>query len=207
MSPISLFSMDCPAPESSIRDLEPYQERTKELADSSLPSNHDTKHEQVAFEVVPLPKGQEAAESLHESSSNLQQDTGYRPASTRAEDPQVEPRETPDVLLGHGGRECSDQTDCFGESLRQAPDSTPELALSVEGKQHVAQPRVEGLSDKGNEDAEDESFDGDEEAEEEQTEQVEEEEIASSAGDVGVNDDEEPEASETFYTEPKLTQV
>jgi hypothetical protein len=80
------------------------------------------------------------------------------------------------------------------------------LALFVESKQHVAHPRVEVLSDKGNKDAEDESFDGDEEDEEEQTEQVEEEEIASSAGDVGVNDDEEPEASETFYTEPKLTQ-
>jgi hypothetical protein len=80
------------------------------------------------------------------------------------------------------------------------------LALFVESKQHVAHPRVEVLGDKGNKDAEDKSFDGDEEDEEEQTEQVEEEEIASSPGDVGVNDDEEPEASETFYTEPKLTQ-
>jgi hypothetical protein len=198
--------MDCPAPESSIRDLEPCQERTKELAGSSVPSNHDTEHEQTAFEVVPLPKGQEATESLHESFSTLQQVTRHRPDSTGAEDPQVEPRGIPDVLPGHGGEECSDWTDCFEESLGQAPDSAPELALSVEGKQHVAQPRVKVLSDKGNEDAEDGSFDGDEEDEEEQTEQVEEEEIASSAGDVGVNDDEEPEASETLYTEPKLTQ-
>jgi hypothetical protein len=122
-SSISLLSMDFPAPGSSIRDLEPYQERTRELADSGVPSNHDTEHKQAAFEVVPLPKGQGATESLHESSSNLQQDTRHRPDSTRAEDPQVEPRETPDVLPGHGGGECSDQTDCFGESLGQAPDS------------------------------------------------------------------------------------
>jgi hypothetical protein len=171
-----------------------------------VPSDHDTEHEQAVFEVVPMPKGQGATESLHESSSNLQQDTRHRPDSTRAEDPQVEPRETPDVLPGHGGEECSDQTDCFGESLGQAPNSAPKLALSVEGKQHVAQPRIEDLSDKGDEGAGDESLDGDEEDEEEQTEQVEEEEIASSAGDVGVNDNEKPEASETFYTEPKLTQ-
>jgi hypothetical protein len=62
------------------------------------------------------------------------------------------------------------------------------------------------LNDKGDEDAEDESFDGDEEDEEEHTEQVEGEEIARSTGDIRFNDDEEPEASETPFTKLKQTQ-
>jgi hypothetical protein len=198
--------MDCTAPESSTRDTERHQEQTDELADLSVPSNHDTEHEQATFEAVPPSKGHTPTVNRHGSFSNLQQCAQDPPDSTRSENLQVEPRDTLDVQADEEGEERSDQTDCFRDSLGQAPDSAPELALSVEGRQHVAQPRVEVLSDKGNEDAEDESFDGDEEDEEEQTEHVEEEEIASSAGNFGVDDDEEPEAAETLYTEPKLTQ-
>jgi hypothetical protein len=199
-SPISLLSMDCHAPEISICDPKRRQERTEELADSSVPSNHDTEHEKATFEAEHALKGQEATESLHESYSNLQRVTQCPPDSTRYDDLEVEPRETPDVHSGDGGEERSDETDCYEKNLEEATNSALDLASSVEGEQNVAQPLVQNVSEEG---GEDERIDGDEGDEEEQTEQVEEEKGASSARRVEGSDDGVIEAPETPHIEPE----
>jgi hypothetical protein len=205
-SPISPLSVDCPAPESSIYDPERHRERAEELANSSVPSNHDNEHEKATFGAEHALEGQEAARTLLGTSSNLQHDTKFSPDSTRYDDPQVIVWDTPDVHAGDGGEERSGQTDCYEESLEEDTNSALGPASLGEDKQHVVQPRVEDLSDKGDEDDEVERIYGDEEDEEEQTEQGEEEEIASSARSVGGDNDGESEASETPYMEPKLTQ-
>jgi hypothetical protein len=65
---------------------------------------------------------------------------------------EVEPRETPDVHSGDGGEERSDETDCYEKNLEEATNSALELASSVEGEQHVAQPLVQNVSEEGGED-------------------------------------------------------
>jgi hypothetical protein len=56
-----------------ICDSESHQERTEELANMSVLPNHDAEHQNATFEGEPAQKGQEAIESLLESSSNLQE--------------------------------------------------------------------------------------------------------------------------------------
>jgi hypothetical protein len=196
-SPISLLSMESPAPESSTCDPECRQERTEEFADSSVPSNHDPEHEQATFAAVPPPKGQEATESQHESSLNLQQDAQDPPDSTRSDDSQAEPRDPPEAHSGGEGEEHSHQRDRHEESPGEATDSALEPAAYVGDGQHVAQPR--GEKDNGND--EDERIDGDEEDAEEQAEQVEEEESASSGRCVRRNNDGKPEVSSSSSTD------
>jgi hypothetical protein len=173
-SPISLLIPDSPALESSVCASATYHGRTLESASLSKPSYHDAEHEQAALIVEPALEGQRATDSLIESSSDPQQDTPDTPDSTRSGDPQAEPRSTP----GDEGEERSDQTNCYGESLKEATNGALEPASFVEDEQHVAQLRVQDIGEKGNEVDEDERVDGDEgdgKDEEEQTEQVEEE--------------------------------
>jgi hypothetical protein len=175
----------------------------------SRPSYHDTEYEQATLIVELALEGQGATESLIESSSNPQQDTPDTPDSTRSGDPQAEPRSTPGTHSGDEGEERSDQTNCYGESLKEATNGALEPASFVEDEQHVAQLHVQDIGEKGNEVDEDERVDGDEgdgEDEEEQTEQVEEEEGTSSAHRVGSNDDRESGAPETPYMKPAPTQ-
>jgi hypothetical protein len=176
-SPISLLSPDSPAQESSVCASETHQGRTVESASLGRPSYHDTEHEQAALTAKPALEGQGATESLFESSSNLQQDTQDPLDSARSDDPQAEPRDIPDTHPGDEGEERSDQTNCCEESLKKATNSALEPASFVEDEQHVAQPRVQNVREKGIEDDEDERVDGDEgdgEDEEEKTEHVEE---------------------------------
>ena len=70
-SPISLLSAESPAPESSIYGPENHQERTEEEANSSVPLNCHTEHEQATLEAESALKGRKATESLLESRSNL----------------------------------------------------------------------------------------------------------------------------------------
>jgi hypothetical protein len=71
-SPISLLSVNHPAPESSICDPDRHRERTEELADSSVTSSHDHEHEKATVGAEHALKGQDATGTLIGSSSNLQ---------------------------------------------------------------------------------------------------------------------------------------
>ena len=70
-SPISLLLAESRAPESSICGPENHQERTEEEANSSVPLNCHTEHEQATLEAESALKGRKATESLLESRSNL----------------------------------------------------------------------------------------------------------------------------------------
>lgn len=133
-SPISLLSADNPAPESLICNPESRQERTEELANSSVPPNHDTEHQHATFEGEHAPKGQEAIESLLGSSSNLQKDTQDAPDSTRLDNLQNVPQDTPDAHPdGEGeGEERSDERNRCEASFKEATDSALESASFVE---------------------------------------------------------------------------
>jgi hypothetical protein len=102
-SPISLLSVESPAPESSACGPENHQEPTEEVANLSVPFNHDTEHEQATFKAVPSPRGQEAIESLLKSPSHLQKDTQDDLNKTRPDNLQAEPQATPDAHLDGEG--------------------------------------------------------------------------------------------------------
>ena len=148
-----------------------------------MPLNCHTEHEQATFEAESALKGREATESLLESPSNLQTDTQDALDSTRSDNLQAEPHDTPDAHLdGEGeGEERSNQTDRCEASLKEATNSALKSASFVGIERHDAQPLVQNRANKGNEDDENERTDKDEEGGEggeEQTEQVEEEEGA-----------------------------
>jgi hypothetical protein len=82
--------------------------------------NNDTEHEEATFEVERSLRGQEATESVYESSSNLQHDTHCPTDSNRYDDLQVKPRDTPDIHPGDGGEESCDQTTYCEEDLEKA---------------------------------------------------------------------------------------
>jgi hypothetical protein len=177
-----------------------------------VPLNRYTEHEQATFEAESAPKGREATESLLESPSNLQQDTQDAPDSTRSDDLQAEPHDTPDAHLdGEGeGEERSNRTDRCQAGLKEAINSAPKSASFVGTERHDAQLLIHDEGKKGNEGDENERIDEDEEGGkggEEQTEQVEEEEGASSAHRVEGSDDGEQEALETLYMEPGPTLI
>lgn len=96
-SPISLLSAYSSVPESSICDLESHKERTEGSINPSVPLNYDTEHERTTFEVDPWLIGQETIERLLESPSNLQKDIQDALNSTRSDNLQAEPHDTPDA--------------------------------------------------------------------------------------------------------------
>jgi hypothetical protein len=117
----------------------------------SRPSYHDTEHEEAALTAEPALEEQRAIESLIERSSNPQQDTPDTLDSTRSGDSQAEPRDTPDIHPGDEG-ERSDQTSPCEGSLEEATNRALEPAPSVEEEQHVAQPLVQNVGEKGDRD-------------------------------------------------------
>jgi hypothetical protein len=210
-SPISFLSAESSAPESSACGPENHQEPTGEVANSVVPPNRYTKHEQVTFEAEPALKGQEATESLIESPSNLQKDTRDAPDSTRSDNLQAEPQDTPDAHLDSEGEgeERSDLSDGCKASLKEATNSALKSASFVGIEQHDAQPLVQDEGKKGDEDDENQRIDKDEEdteGGEGQTEQVEDEEGASSAHRVESSVDGKREAPKTPYMKSARTQ-
>jgi hypothetical protein len=207
-SPISLLSTESPpALESSACGPENHQEPTEEVANSSMPSNRYTEHEQVTFEAEPALKRQEGTECLLESTSNLQKDTQD---SIGSDNLQAKSQNAPNAHLdGEGeGEERSGQTDRCEASLREATNSITKSASFVGIEQHDAQPPVQDGGKKGNGDDENERIDTveeDEDGGEEQTDQVEEGEYASSAHRVEGSDDGEQETPETPHMEPELS--
>jgi hypothetical protein len=177
-----------------------------------VPLNRYTEHEQATFEAESAPKGREATESLLESPSNLHKDTQDASGSTRSDNLQAEPHDTPDSHLDSEGEgeERSNQTDRCEVNLQEATNSALKSASFVGTERHDAQLLIHDEGKKGNEGDENERIDEDEEGGkggEEQTQQVEEEEGASSAHRVEGSDDGEQEALEILYMEPGPTQI
>jgi hypothetical protein len=164
-----------------------------------VPLNHHTEHEQATFEAESALKGREATESVLESPLDLQKDTQDAPGSTKSDDLQAEPHDTPDTHPHSEGKgqERSDLSDRCEASLKEATNSALKLASFVGIERHDAQLLIHDEGKKGNEGDENERIDKDEEGGEggeEQTEQVEEEEGASSAHRVEGSDNGEQES-------------
>jgi hypothetical protein len=100
-----------------------------------VPLNRHTEHEQATFEAESALKRREATGSLLESPSNLQKDTQDAPDSTRSDNLQAEPHDTPDAHLDgeSGGEERSNQTDRCEASLKEATNSALERFPSFIG--------------------------------------------------------------------------
>ena len=165
-SPISLLSADSPAQESSACRTDSQREVIEGIVVSSELLHSGAEFEQAAHKADSAHKGRAASEAALESPSKMQQDARNSPDNITTNDPQHEPRDSPDANSGKEAGEHMDPAEHHDDVLRGVTNKAPEPGPSAGEGQEVAQPHNHDLGEGG------EGDEGDEELEEEQAEQM-----------------------------------
>jgi hypothetical protein len=166
-SPISPLSADSPAQESSACRTDSQREVIEGIVDSSELLHSGAELEQASHVADSAHKGRAASEAALESPSKMQQDARNSPDNITTNDPQHEPRDSPDANSGKEAGEHMDPAEHHDDILRGVTNKAPEPGPSAGEGQEVAQPHNHDLGEG------DEGDEGDEKSEEEHAEQME----------------------------------